>query len=63
MHERHVFERKLRKENEMEKKRRRHNTFGGTELSYDTIDTISEDSEELKKVEEDKKEEEAVVKE
>jgi hypothetical protein len=50
-----VFERKLRKENELEKRHRKNRTFGGPDVgeTFDTIDTISEDSEEERKLAEE----------
>jgi hypothetical protein len=50
-----VFERNLRKENELERRKRRNRTFGGPDIegTYDSIDTISEDTEEEKKLEEE----------
>lgn len=58
-HERHVFERRLRKENELEKRRRKNRTFGGVDDgTLDSIETISDDSEEIREMEEAKKREE-----
>jgi hypothetical protein len=51
MHERHTFERRLAKDNEREKRKRKNRIFGGGDLtnsaSVDTIDTISEDEDEV----------------
>ena len=49
-HDRHVFERMLRKENELERRRRKNRTFGAIDDTgtLDSIETISEDSEEQK---------------
>ena len=50
-HDRHVFERRLAKDNEREKRKRKNRVFGGGDLtqsnSVDTIDTISEDEDEI----------------
>jgi hypothetical protein len=55
-HERHKFERMLRKENELEKRKRRNRTFGGIdEGTFDSIDTISEDSEENMRIDLERK--------